>query len=150
RVSGHHGGHETISRLAGRTRGSRPMISGVIPVAPTTFHDDESLDLDSQSRVMDFLVDAQVDAVCILANYSEQFSLTDDERDRVADHVLGHVAGRIPVVVTTSHYSARIAAERSRRAQQLGADLVMLMPPFFGATMSVDGPAVADYFRTVA
>ena len=46
------------------------MISGVIPVAPTTFHDDESLDLDSQARVMDFLVDARVDAVCVLANYS--------------------------------------------------------------------------------
>ena len=126
------------------------MISGVIPVAPTTFHDDESLDLDSQSRVMDFLVDAGVSAICILANYSEQFSLTDNERDQVADHVLGHVGGRVPVVVTTSHYSARIAADRSLRAQQLGADMVMLMPPFFGATISVDGPAVRDWFRTVA
>ena len=126
------------------------MLSGVIPVAPTTFHDDESLDLDSQARVMDFLIDARADAVCVLANYSEQFSLTDAERDQVADRVLSHVAGRLPVVVTTSHYSARIAAERSRRAQQLGADMVMLMPPFFGATMSVDGPAVLDWFRTVA
>jgi 2-keto-3-deoxy-L-arabinonate dehydratase len=79
------------------------MISGVIPVAPTTFHDDESLDLDSQARVMDFLVDARVDAVCVLANYSEQFSLTDTERDQVAEHVLSHVGGRLPVVVTTSH-----------------------------------------------
>ncbi len=126
------------------------MISGVIPVAPTTFGDDESLDLDSQARVMDFLVDARVDAVCILANYSEQFSLTDAERDQVTERVLSHLAGRLPVVVTTSHYSARIAASRSRRAQELGADMVMLMPPFFGATMSVDGPAVRDWFRTVA
>ncbi len=126
------------------------MISGVIPVAPTTFGDDESLDLDSQARVMDFLVDARVDAVCILANYSEQFSLTDAERDQVTERVLSHLAGRLPVVVTTSHYSARIAAARSRRAQELGADMVMLMPPFFGATMSVDGPAVRDWFRTVA
>ncbi|HXP54545.1 MAG TPA: dihydrodipicolinate synthase family protein, partial [Streptosporangiaceae bacterium] len=108
------------------------MISGVIPVAPTTFYDDERLDLDSQARVMDFLIDAGVSAVCVLANYSEQFSLTDAERDQLTDHVLGHVGGRVPVVVTTSHYSARIAADRSLRAQQLGADMVMLMPPFFG------------------
>ena len=126
------------------------MISGVIPVAPTTFYDDERLDLDSQARVMDFLIDAGVSAVCVLANYSEQFSLTDAERDQLTDHVLGHVGGRVPVVVTTSHYSARIAADRSLRAQQLGAEMVMLMPPFFGATMSVDGPAVRDWFRTVA
>src|SRR6201996_1671803 len=126
------------------------MISGVIPVAPTTFYDDESLDLDSQARVMDFLIDAGVSAVCVLANYSEQFSLTDAERDQLTDHVLGHVGGRVPVVVTPSHYSARIAADRSLRAQQLGAEMGMLMPPFFGATMSVDGPAVRDWFRTVA
>ena len=72
------------------------MISGVIPVAPTTFYDDERLDLDSQARVMDFLIDAGVSAVCVLANYSEQFSLTDAERDQLTDHVLGHVGGRIP------------------------------------------------------
>ena len=126
------------------------MISGVIPVAPTTFYDDERLDLDSQARVMDFLIDAGVSAVCVLANYSEQFSLTDAERDQVAERVLSHVGARVPVVVTTSHYSARIAADRSLRAQQLGAEMVMLMPPFFGATMSVDGPAVRDWFRTVA
>ena len=126
------------------------MISGVVPVAPTTFHDDESLDLDSQARVIDFLVGARADATCILANYSEQFSLTDAERDQVAVHVLDHAAGRIPVVVTTSHYSARVAAERSHRAQELGAAMVMLMPPFYGATMDADGGAVLDYFRTVA
>ena len=126
------------------------MISGVIPVAPTTFDDDENLDLPSQARVTDFLIGARADAICILANYSEQFSLTDAERDRVAAHVLDHAAGRIPVVVTTSHYSARIAAERSRRAQELGAAMVMLMPPFVGATMSADGGAVAEYFRIVA
>jgi 2-keto-3-deoxy-L-arabinonate dehydratase len=126
------------------------MISGVIPVAPTTFDDDENLDLPSQARVTDFLIGARADAICILANYSEQFSLTDAERDRVAAHVLDHAAGRIPVVVTTSHYSARIAAERSRRAQELGAAMVMLMPPFVGATLSADGGAVAGYFRIVA
>ncbi|MGO9784885.1 MAG: dihydrodipicolinate synthase family protein [Streptosporangiaceae bacterium] len=126
------------------------MISGVIPVAPTTFDEDENLDLASQGRVTDFLVAARADAICILANYSEQFSLTDAERDRVAGHVLAHAAGRIPVVVTTSHYSARVAAERSERAQQLGAAMVMLMPPFFGTAMAADEAAVADYFRTVA
>jgi 4-hydroxy-tetrahydrodipicolinate synthase len=129
---------------------TRPLISGVFPVAPTAFHEDETLDLASQARVTDFLIDASADAICILANYSEQFSLTDDERDQVAVQVLGHAASRVPVIVTTSHFSARIAAERSRRAQELGAAMVMLMPPYHGVTMAVDGERVAGYFRTVA
>jgi 4-hydroxy-tetrahydrodipicolinate synthase len=129
---------------------TRPPISGVFPVAPTIFHDDETLDHAGQARVTDFLIDASADAICILANYSEQFSLTDDERDQVAVRVLGHAAGRVPVIVTTSHFSARIAAERSRRAQELGAAMVMLMPPYHGVTMAVGGERVAEYFRRVA
>ena len=43
--------------------------------------------------------------------------LTDDERERVMTAVLEHVAGRVPVIVTTTHFSTCVCAERSRRAQ---------------------------------
>ena len=95
-------------------------------------------------------MDAGVDGLCLLANYSEQFSLTDAERDQIARTLLERVAGRLPVIVTTSHYSARVAAARSRAAQDMGAAMVMLMPPFFGATLAVAGPAVIEYFTQVA
>jgi len=125
-------------------------LTGVVPVLPTIFHEDEGLDLEGTGRVVDYLVDAEVDGLCVLANYSEQFSLTDEEREQVARSVLERVAGRVPVIVTTSHYSARVAAERSRRAQQMGAAMVMLMPPFFGATMAVAAEQLTGYFATVA
>jgi 2-keto-3-deoxy-L-arabinonate dehydratase len=126
------------------------LLRGVMPIAPTTFHDDESLDLESQGKVYDYLVDAGVDAICILANYSEQFALTDAERDQVLGMTLGHVAGRVPVIVTTSHYSARVAAARSRQAEEAGAAMVMLMPPYHGATLRVDEEAMLAFFTTVA
>lgn len=125
-------------------------LTGVVPVVPTIFRDDESVDLEGTARVVDYLIDGKVDGLCLLANYSEQFSLTDAERDAIASALLEHVAGRVPVIVTTSHYSARVAASRSRAAQDMGAAMVMLMPPFFGATLTVPGPAVTEYFRQVA
>jgi dihydrodipicolinate synthase/N-acetylneuraminate lyase len=64
--------------------------------------------------------------------------------------LLEHVAGRLPVIVTTSHYSARVAAVRSRAAQDMDAAMVMVMPPFFGATLTVPWPAVIEYFHQVA
>ena len=100
--------------------------------------------------LVDYLIDGGVDGLCLLANYSEQFSLTDAERDAIARALLERVAGRLPVIVTTSHYSARVAAARSRAAQDMGAAMVMIMPPFFGATLTVPGPAVIEYFRQVA
>lgn len=126
------------------------VLAGVLPVLPTVFTEDEELDLPGLHRVCDYLIDSGVAGICILANYSEQFSLTDDERVAVLRAVIEHVDGRVPVCVTTSHYSARIAAQRCRDAADLGADLVMLMPPFFGATMRVGSQGVVDYFSRIA
>lgn len=124
--------------------------TGVFPIAPTTFDERGELDLDSQLRAIDFLIDAGVDGICILANYSEQFSLTDDERERLATLILDHVAGRVMVIVTTSHFSTRVAAARSRRAQEAGAAMVMLMPPYHGTTLRAEEAGVAEYFKAVA
>src|SRR6266516_1495363 len=129
---------------------SSTPLSGVVPIDPTPFDEHDEVDYAGQTRILDFLLDAGVDAVCILANYSEQFSLTDDERERLTTLILDHVAGRVPVIVTTSHYSRKVAAERSRRAQQAGAAMVMLMPPYHGATIRAEDPDVFDFFRSVA
>ncbi len=67
--------------------GSRPY-KGVFPVVPTMFDGDGRLDLDGQKRAVDFMIDAGSHGLCILANFSEQFVLTDDERDQVLDAVL--------------------------------------------------------------
>ena len=125
-------------------------LSGVVPIAPTPFDQRDEVDYESQKRVLDFMIDAGVDGICILANYSEQFSLTDDERERLTRLILDHVAGRVPVVVTTTHYSCKVAAERSRRAQQAGASMVMLMPPYHGATIRPDEAEIFQFFCSVA
>ncbi|MBA2289714.1 MAG: dihydrodipicolinate synthase family protein [Chloroflexia bacterium] len=124
--------------------------SGVFPIAPTPFLPDERIDEDGQRRAIDFLIDAGVDGICILANYSEQFSLTDAERNRLQAICMEQVEGRVPVIVTTSHYSARVAAERSRAAQDAGAAMVMLMPPYHGATLRVEQDGLRRFFGTVA
>ncbi|MDQ4045498.1 MAG: dihydrodipicolinate synthase family protein, partial [Chloroflexota bacterium] len=126
------------------------VYRGVFPIAPTTFNADESIDEASQRRAIDFMIDAGVDGVCILANYSEQFSLTDVERDRLQAACLEQVDGRVPVIVTASHFSSRIAAERSRAAQEAGAAMVMLMPPYHGATLRVEVDGLRRFFATVA
>ncbi len=126
------------------------VYTGVFPIAPTTFDDHGELDLESQLRAIDYTIDAGVNGICILANYSEQFALTDDERERLTVAIMDHVAGRVPIIITTSHFSSKIAAERSRRAQQAGAKMVMLMPPYHGATFRADEPGTGEFFRTVA
>ncbi|PMS38528.1 4-hydroxy-tetrahydrodipicolinate synthase [Trinickia symbiotica] len=128
---------------------SRPF-SGLFPVAPTPFTETGALDLDGQRRVIDCMVDQQVDGICILANYSEQFLLTDAERDTLVDLCLGHTAGRVPVMVTCSHFSTDIASARAKRAVAAGASIIMLMPPYHGATLRADEASMFDHFKRVA
>lgn len=125
-------------------------FSGAFPVAPTPFNDQGELDLDSQKRVLDCMIDQQVDGICILANYSEQFLLSDEERDLLLDLCLTHVAGRIPVIVTCSHFSTQIAAARAKRAAHAGAAMIMLMPPYHGATLHAGEVGIFEHFESVA
>src|ERR1700740_3755967 len=94
---------------------------GVFPVVPTIFNDQGELDLEGQRRCIDFMIDAGSHGICILANFSEQFVLTDAERETVMHAVLEHVAGRVPVIVTTSHFSSAVCAARSQQAEAAGA-----------------------------
>jgi 4-hydroxy-tetrahydrodipicolinate synthase len=64
--------------------------------------------------------------------------------------VLEHVADRVPVIVTTTHFSSAICAARSRQAQEAGAAMVMVMPPYHGATFRVTEPAIFEFFRVVS
>lgn len=123
---------------------------GLFPVAPTPFHDNGDIDLEGQRRVLDCMIDQGVDCICLLANYSEQFLLTDEERRILTEDSLAHVAGRVPVMVTCSHFSTRIAAERGAHARKHGASLLMMMPPYHGAgALRVDEQAIFDHFARV-
>jgi len=124
--------------------------SGVFPIAPTPFDDAGGLDLAGQRRVLDCIIDQGVDGICILANYSEQFLLADDERETLLELCLSHVAGRVPVIVTCSHFSTRIAADRARSAAKAGAAMLMLMPPYHGVGLRADDQGVVEHFARVA
>jgi len=127
-----------------------PRYRGVFPVAPTTFTESGELDLPSQKRCIDFMIDAGSNGLCILANFSEQFVLADDERELLTKTILEHVAGRVPVIVTTTHFSTRVCIERSRRAQAMGAAMVMVMPPYHGATIRVPEAQTFEFFAALS
>ena len=127
-----------------------PRYKGVFPVVPTTFTEAGELDLPSQLRCIDFMIDSGSTGLCILANFSEQFVLSDDERGVLTQAILKHVNGRVPVIVTTTHFGTKVCAERSRRAQDLGAAMVMVMPPYHGATIRVSEEKVYEFYAALS
>ena len=127
-----------------------PRFRGVFPVVPTTFTESGALDLPSQLRCVDFMIDAGSTGLCFLATFSEQFVLSDEEREVLTQVILTHVNGRVPVIVTTTHFGTAVCAERSRRAQQAGASMVMVMPPYHGATIRVGEQQIYEFYARLS
>lgn len=126
---------------------SKRPYTGIWPVAPTPFNVDGSLDLEGMKRVLDLMIDQGVDGICILANFSEQFLLSDDEREVLTRLCLEHVAGRVPVIVTISHFATQIVEARAKLAASLGASMLMMMPPYHGTGLRADEVSVIEHFR---
>lgn len=125
-------------------------LRGILPVAPTPFHSDGRVDEDGMRRVIDCMIDQGVDAICILANYSEQFLLSDEERAILTRVSLEHAAGRVPMIVTISHFSTAIAVHRAREAAAMGASMVMMMPPYHGVGLVPAPQGIYEHFKAVS
>jgi 2-keto-3-deoxy-L-arabinonate dehydratase len=122
---------------------------GVYPILPTAFDDDGAFDELSQRRLVDFMIAAGVHGLVTLANASEGYAVSDAERDQILRVVLDQAHGRLPVIVGVSHPSAKIAAERSRFAQDAGASGILSLPPFYGE-WATDAGGVLAYFAALS
>jgi len=123
---------------------------GMWPVAPTPFHENGDVDYEGMERVIDCMVDQKVEGICILANYSEQFLLSDDEREKLTKLCMKKIDGRVKTIVTVSHFATDIVRPRAELAKSLGADIIMMMPPYHGALLKGNSDQIFDQFNEIS
>jgi 4-hydroxy-tetrahydrodipicolinate synthase len=121
-------------------------LRGVVPVIPTPFRADESIDREGLAACIEFAVRCGVCAVCLPAYASEFYKLTDAERHQVVETAIRTAASRVAVMAQSNHPSARGAAELARRYANLGADLISFAIPRQFALPAAD---LLDYCRTI-
>jgi len=124
-------------------------LRGMYPILATPFHNDESIDYGSLKRLIDYLIGEGVDGMVIGANASEGHLLSESEKKSVAETVIRHTDGRVPVVVSVTHFGAGTAAENARWAQSAGASAVLTLPPFFGRWKS-NTTLIRDYLLRIS
>ncbi|MEA2512331.1 MAG: 2-keto-3-deoxy-L-arabinonate dehydratase [Thermomicrobiales bacterium] len=121
-------------------------LRGCIPILCTPFFEDGALDLASLEREIEFVIGEGATGVATLAIASEGYKLTEAERDEVARTVVGTVGGRVPVVVSADGAGTEVALERARRAAELGAEALMVLPPYF---VKPDQAGLVDYYGRI-
>ena len=104
-------------------------IEGVVPVIPTPFRQDESIDYDALAACVRFAAQVGVSAVCLPAYASEFYKLSETERGRVIETAIKAAEGKTLVIAQSSHPSALHAAETARANEVRGADLISFALP---------------------
>ena len=105
---------------------------GSYTVCVTPFSDDgQRIDVDALKRFLSWQIDLGVPGVIMLGTTGEFLTLSDDERAEVVTTTVSHVAGKLKVLVGTMNASTPRAVENSRRAEEYGADGLMILPPYY-------------------
>src|SRR5262249_45925329 len=105
---------------------------GSYTVSITPFTEDGSaIDVPALRRFLDWQLEVGVPGIIILGPTGEFLPVTDEERRLYVDTTVKHIAGRIPVLVGAMNAHTPNAVRYSREAQELGADGLMILPPYY-------------------
>ena len=111
---------------------SREPFRGTYTVLVTPFTPDGSaVDLKALERLVEYQVSEGVRGLTPLGSTGEFLSISREERTAVTETVLRAAAGRVPVLMGTGAEDTREVVALSKEAEALGADGVMIIPPFY-------------------
>jgi 2-keto-3-deoxy-L-arabinonate dehydratase len=105
------------------------VLSGAVPIVPTPFNEDETIDQGALRNLIDFAIESRLQAVCLPAYASEFYKLTDQERLMVVKVAVEHARGRLQVVAQSNHPSLKLAIELAKANVDAGADIISLAVP---------------------
>ena len=107
-------------------------FSGSYTVTVTPFTEGgKAIDYPAWARFLDWQLASGVPGIIILGTTGEFLTITDDERGAFVEATVKHIRGRIPVMVGTMNAYTPNAVRYSRQAQDLGADGLMIIPPYY-------------------
>lgn len=108
-----------------------PVFSGVCTALVTPFHESGRIDYDSFEKLIEHQISAGVDAVCVCGTTGESATLSTREHDDLIKFCVEHVRSRIKVIAGTGSNNTATTVESSIRAQNLGADALLVVTPYY-------------------
>ncbi|MBR1126763.1 4-hydroxy-tetrahydrodipicolinate synthase [Bradyrhizobium iriomotense] len=120
---------------------------GTYTVMITPFTAAGEVDVAALRAFVDWQIAQGIHGLIPLGSTGEFLSMDDDEKALVAEVVIRQAAGRVPVLIGTGAEDTREVVRLSRRAEKLGADGVMIIPPFYSTPT---GDELVHHYKTVA
>ena len=109
------------------------IFTGSAVALITPFHNG-AIDYTALTRLIELQIASGSDAIVALGTTGEAATLTQDEREEVIRFVVERVSNRIPVIVGTGSNNTEDAIQKSRFAEAVGADGLLIVTPFYNKT----------------
>lgn len=124
------------------------QFHGSHTVAVTPFTEDGArICVDSLKRFLDWQLACEVPGVIILGTTGEFLTVSDQERRTLVGATVEHVQGRMDVLVGAMNAHTPKAVRHSREAQDLGADGLMILPPYYYTPTEDE---IFEYYRAIS
>ena len=118
--------------------------SGVAIITPFT---EDGVDFDKLGELIEFQIKEGTDAIVICGTTGEASTMPDDEHVSVIEHTVRKVNGRVPVIAGTGSNDTRHAIHLSRKAQDVGADAILSVSPYYNKTTQ---RGLYEHFKVIA
>lgn len=122
-------------------------IKGIIPAILTPMNPDESVNLDVLRQQIDRLLDGGVHGLFPFGTNGEGYILSENEKIEVLEATIDQVHGRVPVYAGTGCISTADTIHMSKKAQELGADILSIITPSFAMASQQE---LYDHYVAVA
>lgn len=124
------------------------LFRGSYTVAVTPFTDDGSgICTDSLKGFLDWQLACDVPGIILLGTTGEFLTVDDDERRILVGTTIEHINGRMDVLVGTMNANTPNAVRYSRQAEELGADGLMVIPPYYYTPTDDE---IFEYYRAIS
>ena len=110
------------------------IFTGMATALVTPMKADGSIDYEAFGRMLNWQVEAGIDALVICGTTGESSTLSDEEHRQVLQFALDTVAGRVPMIAGTGSNDTSYAIELTKYACSIGYDAVLLVTPYYNKT----------------
>ena len=112
----------------------RHLFTGACVALATPFLENGSIDFDSLSRMLEFQIENGTDAILVCGTTGEPSTMSREEQKSVIEFSVKQVNGRVPVIASTGGNNTAEVIEKSKDAQALGVDGLLIVTPYYNKT----------------
>jgi len=122
-------------------------LSGINLAMQTPFKEDGNIDLALQEKLIEQYLEAGVQGIALGAGTGQYVNLTEEECKQLYENGIKRINGRCKVICQTSALNVDEVIRRSCHAESVGADALMILPPFFEGPSDDNG--LFDFYQEI-